>query len=148
MPDQTLSFLFPDEVPAVQTVKGSKRFGIDIMEPVIVKITGTGSLQLLLKQPLPVFLFLQHVSGEFGGEGEAVTRMPGDERLLHGRFTFPVAVHPGGVKIGEALFEEGVHHLLHLFHVDTALVVRIQQRQTHQTEAQFLFAHEIPSFVE
>ena len=146
MPDETLGLLLLNEVPAAQTVEILHALRVDIVQPVVVEITGAGSAKLLLKEPFAVFLLLEHIGGELGGEGKAVARMTGDQRLLRRFLTLAAAVHPGSVKVGEALFQEAVYHLLHLLHVDAAVVVGVQQRQPHQAEAEFLFTHSISSF--
>ena len=57
-------------------------------------------------------------------------------------FTGKAVVHPGGIKVGEAPFEEKVHHLLNLFQVNIGGICRIL-RQPHQAEAQFLIRNKI-----
>ena len=67
--------------------------------------------------------------------------MTADQRFFGGLFAGERAVHPRGVKIGEAPFDKGVHHLFHLFHIDFGRVVRVEGRQPHQAEAQFFVVH-------
>ena len=51
MPDETLGLLLLNEVPAVQTVEILHALRVDIVQPVVVEITGAGSAKLLLKEP-------------------------------------------------------------------------------------------------
>ena len=72
---------------------------------------------------------------------EAVARMAGNKCFLHGVFALECAVHPRRVKIREAALDERIHHFLDLLNVDLARVVRVQRRQTHEAEAEFLSRH-------
>ena len=144
VPNQPLCLLLLNEVPAVEAVESLERLGIHIVEPVIVKVPRTGTAQLFREEPFPVLFLLEHVGGELGGEGEAVPRMAGDQSLFHRLLTLAAAVHPGGVKIGEATLDKQVGHRLKLFDIDARLVVGVGERQTHQSKSK-LFHHNVIS---
>ena len=107
------------------------------MKPVIVEVSRSGAPQLFGKDHLAVVFAFDHIGGQLGRQGEAVTRVARNQRLPGSLLAPAAAVHPGGVKIGEAPRKKGVHHLFHQLDVDAALVVGIGQRKPHQSEAQF-----------
>ena len=68
--------------------------------------------------------------------------MTGRQDFLYGVLAGKAVVHPCGVKIGEALFEKQIHHLLYLLQVDIRRVFRILG-EPHQAEAEFLVRNKI-----
>ena len=106
MAHETFRFLLQDEIPAIVAVEPAKRAGVDVVEPVIVEISGAGTAKLLLKHEFSVLFFFDHVGGQLGGEGETVARVARDERLVGEFLAFAAAIHPRGVKIRESLREE------------------------------------------
>ena len=144
--DKAGFFLFQDKVEAVQGFKRSERFGVDVVQPVIIEIAGARAFELLVEQPLPVLFFFEHIGRELCCEGKAVSRVAVDKHPFCRFLALPVAVHPCGVEIRESTCQEGIDHFFQQRIVDAACILCIQQRQPHQPETEFPVAHDVFSF--
>ena len=137
MPRQTLRLLFFQPTEAIQFLIRLIVVGSHVVEQVIVKIVHARLLELLLENPLPILFGFEKPGMELIRQRVAVPRVPLHQRFPDGAFALEPAVHPSGVEIGKALFQEGVHHRLQQFHIHAGAIVWIRQRQAHQAKAQF-----------
>ena len=128
--DEALGFLFLGEIPQVELVIPGIVVFHQGMEQVVIKVFRAGTLQAGLELLLRGLLRRRHGGVDLGGQGIAFPGIAFHQRLAGGVFRSQVDI--GGIKIGEPGFQEQVHHLLHLFHINAQAL----PGQTHQSEAQ------------
>ena len=108
-----------------------------IMKQIIIKILHACFLHLLIKNFISVLFCLNKSRMKLCGKGIAFSGMTAYQNILYCIFTLKCTVHPGGVKICKASLQKSIHHFLCLFYINASCVLRIQKRQTHQTETKF-----------
>ena len=138
MTHQTFLFLIHQPAEAVQVRVGLVVIEADIVQQIVIKILHAGLPSLLLEYLVTVFLRLDETSMQLRRQRITVSRITIHQRFLHNVLTLEAVIHPCGIKISEASLQESIHHLFHLLYIDVRRIVRIQQRQAHQTKAQSL----------
>ena len=88
------------------------------MEQVIIKISGSGFFKLCAEDPVPVFKRMDESGMELCCQSKRFSRVAGCQDFFYGAFAGKPVVHPGGVKVSEALFQKQVHHLFYLLQID------------------------------
>ena len=142
---QALGLFLQQPVKAVELLELVVDVPLDAVEQVVVEIPGAGLFQLGVEDLVPVLQGVEEPGVELGGQGKALPGVAVHQGRFGGAFAGKGVVHPGGVKIGEALLQEQVHHLFQLFQVHFAGVVLVQGGQPHQAKAQFFHGRVILS---
>ena len=132
MTDQTLFLQFLHIVPQTVLVIELPVLGAQGMQQAEIKVARPGALETGVDLLLGISFVLCHPGVDLRGQGVAVPRVTGTQRLAGRRFGALIDIC--GVKVGQTGFQELVRHHGNLFHVNGS--VR-QPRQTHQAEAQF-----------
>jgi hypothetical protein len=107
------------------------------VKPVVVEIAGSGALELLGEETLVVALLFKVHRGQFIGNGETAAWITVDERRLQRALAVAAVVHIGGVEIGKSAGHKKVHHFFELFDIHAFLILRVEQRKTHESESEF-----------
>lgn len=128
--DQSLGFLFLGEIPQVELIIPGIVVFHEGMEEVVIEIFRAGALQAGLELLFGGLFRGRHGGVDLGGQGVAFPGIAFHQRLAGGSFRSQVDI--GGIKIGEPGFQEQVHHLLHLFHIDAQAL----PGQAHEAESQ------------
>ena len=135
MPHQALTPLLQKPVEAVILFIDRVAVGLDAMQQIIVEILRAGQLQLLLKDAVAVLKGVDKVAVELGGQRETIPGPAVHQRGLDRPLGLKAVIRDGRVEIGEASFQEKVHHSLELFQIDALFIVGVQQGKPHQAEA-------------
>ena len=122
--------LLPDKVPQAPRIVLPDVGVLQGVEQVIVKVPGAGAGQALFQLAAGVLGVPGHAGIQLGGQGVAVPGMALDQGPAGG--VLAAVVDVGGVKVGKARLQKGVHHPAGLLDVD--LLPRL--RQAHQAKAQ------------
>ena len=125
---------FTSPCKAIQLRKDLIVIAADVVKQIVVKEARTRLLKLRVEDPVSVLFPAEELRVELRRKREAVARMPVNKAFLRRVLAPEAAVHPCSVKIGEAVFDKSVHHLLCHFHVYAGAVVGITKRKPHQTE--------------
>ena len=118
-------------------VKSVVKLCIQNMQQVIIHMIGSEILQLLSEDHFHLILCLYRESRKFCRDREFIARITIDDRAFQCCFTFPVMVGKSGIKIGETVPDELIHHLTQLIEINVFLFT-IDDRQTHKTKSKFL----------
>ena len=141
MAGQPLGLLLLEPLIAVILLVGFVAVDIDVVQKIVVEVLNAGLAQLLVEYLVPV-LKAVHIHGvQLCRQSEAVARVPVNDGGLYGVLALVIAVHPRGIKVGEAALDEHIDHLLGQFNISAAVVVLVEQGQTHHAKAKFFYAH-------
>ena len=135
--DAALGLLAGEETPAVHLLYHLDALAVEGMEPVVVEVVHAALFQLFVEDALQVGLFIDGPHGHLGGHGEGLTRVALDHRFAQGLLALAAVIGIGGVKVGEPLLDKAVGHCLELLDIDARLVVRVGERQAHQSKSKF-----------
>ena len=116
---------------------------LDAVKQVVVEVASAGLLELLVKDLVAILKAIEEAVMELGGQRKALARIAIDEGLLGNALACKAVVHPGGIKVGEALGHKQVDHLLDLLNVDRRTVGGVGLRQTHEAKAELLCRNKI-----
>ncbi len=134
MLDDALLLLLGQEVPNAEAVKGLGAVVAQVVQQVKVKIPGSRALQRGGQHRAGLLGGLgPGPSGQLGGQLEALARIAVHKGGLDRLFALALQIAVGRVKIGKALGQEKVHHLLGLLDIHFA----VHHGQAHQAEAEF-----------
>ena len=133
--DAAFGLLAGEEAPTVHAVNDLDALMVKGMQPIVVKILDTTTLQLLVENAFQIGHLIDGPHGHLAGDGERLTRITFHDNLSKGFFTLASMIGIGGVKIGETALDEPVGHLLKLLDVDARLVIGVDQRQTHESKS-------------
>ena len=89
-----------------------------IMQQVIVKIRYARLFELLVENIVHSLCRLEKSRVQLRRERKALSGIPVHKSLLRRRFTVETTVHPRGIKIGEALLNKIIYHLLRRLDID------------------------------
>ena len=128
---QTLLLLIFQPAKTIELFILRQAAGLYTVEHIIVEIFHAGLAELLVKDGVSVLQAVEEAVMQLAGQGEFVPGIAAGEHLLHRGLALETAVHPGGVKVSKALFNEQVYHLLDLLHVDSARIGRVGGGQAH-----------------
>ena len=114
------------------------------MQQEVVKELHTAVFQLLGKVLIHIRCFLELDERQLGGQGKAIPGMALDQCLPHSLFTGDAVVHIGGIEVGEATLQEGVHHLFKQRHINGGDIIGVDHRQPHTAKTKFFHSREPP----
>ena len=111
---------------------------VNAVEPVIVEVVHTAARKLLVKDTLQLVRAGLAAQRQLVRDRERIARIALDDQLPERRFALAAMVHIGRVKIGKPGGQIRVEHLFSGLHIDYPLSVRLDLRQAHRAESQFL----------
>ena len=106
-------FKFPKgcDVPVIKMV-------LDIVQEIVVEIVHAALFQLFLKNLRHLRFLRDGKGGQLCGQSVTVTGVTLHQSLTHHIFAASPQVNIAGIKIGEAVLNEFIHHAADFFHVD------------------------------
>jgi len=114
----------------------------DVVDEEVIHVVHAQLLELFIENIFLILHAFEDARRNFGGDGEAVSAVAFGHGFPESDLAFVAVVDVGGVEVGEAAFEERIDHFFYGLHIKRRLVVFVQERQTHESEAEF-FCHEI-----
>ena len=133
--DFSLLLQLPDKVERMHFLRVLVSFAVRVMKQVKVYVVCLQAFQLLLKNPGEFILPGLPEHGQLIRNGEAVPWVALYQGGSHHFFTESVVVGMACVKIGEALLQKQVHHLLCLLQINFCGVSCVQQGQAHTAKS-------------
>ena len=129
-----LGLLLGAELPQTVLLETGREALPQVVQQIVVEVIDAALLKGDVEHGPSLLGVLGKPSRQLRGDGKRLTRIALHQRLLERPLRLAAMVATGGVKVGEATFHEDVNQLAALVDVDGRRIIRIGQRQPHESE--------------